>query len=178
MPEVTLPDVVYDESGTPFRLDSVQEEERCLPGDQAAGDGVGERPRQSHGGIGGGSLEVRTGKAGVHIVVVVVFFVAGLDDDDLDVGGGGSFSGSGVRGTPGVRRGGARTYDHKKYDVDTGGSVVSGSTTLLFDAAVSDDASNLPFGTLPTERMTSAAVEGGICTGGGIWRSLMFESER
>ena len=93
-------------------------------------------------------MEVRTGKAGVHIVVIVVFFVAGLDDDDLDVGGGGSFSGSGVRGTPGVRRGGARTYDHKKYDVDTGGSVVSGSTTLLFDAAVSDDASNLPFGTL------------------------------
>ena len=52
-------------------------------------------------------------------------------DDDPDVGGGGSFSGSGV----GRRRGGAR-YDHnKKYDVDTCGSVASGGSALFDDAS-------------------------------------------
>jgi hypothetical protein len=190
MPELTLPDVVYDESGTPFGLESVHDGGRndvyleIKPRGATWGNGQGgrmagsvaDRWRSMRGKLAGTSSTLSSSSSSSSQDQLIVLFTVAtmavlvgalsarrmrsrnmldecmhpdLDDDDMDVGGGGSFAGSGIRGgSVNVRRGGGGGYDHKKYDVDTGGSVVSGGSALLFDAAVSDDGSNLPFGTL------------------------------
>jgi hypothetical protein len=215
MPELTLPDVVYDDSGNAFGLETVHDGGRndvyleVRPrgtttwgmdgrGGQMAGS-VADRWRSMRGKLGGTSI-TSSSSSSSQDQLIVLFTVAtmavlvgalsarrmrsrnmldecmhpDLDDDDLDVGGGGSFGGSGIMGGGGSIRGGGRGgYDHKKYDVDAGDSVVS--SALLFDAAVSDDGSNLPFGTLlgggrrggyGTNDVSGAGVGGG---GGGLY---------